>query len=177
MEILIPQAPWLLTIRNDTKITGPVLIIRERYESDDGKAKYLTSGKIYGANYRACRDAVRYMLGLVKDDVGRPLELQELLDNKLEFRGDIPLDRAIGSKLALLFVLHPQIRNKKRIELLAWRIERFTYEETQYWLGKVTLPTYGKRSVEWAKSGLRLMLAGQTEDMKEIEALLEQLRK
>ena len=103
--------------------------------------------------------------------------MQELIDDKTAFRGNIPLDRTVGTKIALLFKLHPQIRNESRVELLAWRIERFTFEESMYWLGKVSIPTYGKRSVEWAKSGLRLMLAGQSKDQKEIDELLDKLRK
>ena len=46
-----------------------------------------------------------------------------------------------------------------------------------YWLTKTTMQTYGARSVEWAKSGLRLMLAGQQKDEDEVDRLLEQLRK
>lgn len=177
MSPMIVSAPWVLTIKEEKKITGPVLVIKERREAGKGGTKLYSCGKIYGGDLRACKDAIRYMTGQVKDGVGRPLRIHELIDDKIEFRGDIPLDNSIGSKMALLFKLHPQIRNEKRIELLAWRIERFSYEESQYWLGKVSLPIYGKRSMEWAKSGLRLMLAGQTEDMKEIEELLDQLRK
>lgn len=177
MTPMLATAPWVLTVKEEKKVTGPVLVIKERREEDNGKTKLFTCGKIYNGDLRACKDAIRYMMGQVKDDVGRPLGIQEIIDDKIEYRGDIPLDNSIGSKMALLFKLHPQIRNQKRIELLAWRIERFTFEESQYWLGKVSLPTYGKRSVEWAKSGLRLMLAGQTEDMKEIEELLDRLRK
>ena len=83
----------------------------------------------------------------------------------------------IGAKLALLFRLHPRVNSQKRIELMAWRIERFSREETLYWLTKTTMQTYGARSVEWAKSGLRLMLAGQQKDEDEVDRLLEQLRK
>ena len=36
---------------------------------------------------------------------------------------------------------------------------------------------YGKRGMEWAKSGLRLMLAGQNKDQAEIDDLLDRLRK
>ena len=70
------------------------------------------------------------------------------------------------------------ISDTERIgELMAWRIERFSREETLYWLTKTTMQTYGARSVEWAKSGLRLMLAGQQKDEDEVDRLLEQLRK
>lgn len=177
MRPFISTAPWVLTIKEESKVTGPVLVIKERREIDNGETKLFICGKIYNGDLRACKDSIKYMMSQVKDDVGRPLGIQEMLEGKIEYRGDIPLDSNIGSKLALLFKLHPQIRNEKRIELLAWRIERFTYEESQYWLGKVSLPTYGERSMEWAKSGLRLMLAGQTEDMADIEHLLELLRK
>ena len=61
---------------------------------------------------------------------------------------------------------------------MVWRIERFSREETTYWLSKVSVESfYGKCGIEWAKSGLRLMLAGQQKDGAEVEALLEKLRK
>ena len=60
---------------------------------------------------------------------------------------------------------------------MAWRIERFSREETLYWLGKVSIPSYGRRGIEWAKSGLRLMLAGQQKDEAAVEELLQKLRK
>ena len=83
-----------------------------------------------------------------------------------------------GAKLALLFKLHGQIRSDERLELMAWRIERFGREETMYWLGKVSVESfYGKRGIEWAKSGLRLMLAGQQKDGAEVTRMLEALRK
>jgi len=118
------------------------------------------------------------MMGQVTDLAGRPLELQELIDDKIEFRGQIPLDEIAGSKLALLFKLHPQVRDDNRIELMAWRIERFSREETLYWLSKVSIEgLYGKRGIEWAKSGLRLMLAGQQRDIEVVDKLLQQLRR
>ena len=50
-------------------------------------------------------------------------------------------------------------------------------EETFYWLTKVSVPTYGRRGIEWAKSGLRLMLAGRQDDKKVIGEILDQIRK
>lgn len=177
MKRMVSTAPWVLRVTESKKVTGPVLVISERYKEEDGKTKLREYGRIYNGDLKACRNAIHYMLTQVLDDVGRPLGIQDLIDDRLAFRGNIPLDRTIGTKIALLFKLHPQIRNESRVELLAWRIERFTFEESMYWLGKVSIPTYGRRSIEWAKSGLRLMLAGQSKDQKEIDELLEKLRK
>ena len=177
IQPLTKTAPWLLRVTESSKVTGPVLVISERYEAENGNLRLREYGRIYNGDLKACRRAINYMLSQVLDDMGRPLGIQELIDDKLEFRGNIPLDRTIGTKIALLFKLHPQIRNESRVELLAWRIERFTVEESMYWLGKVSIPTYGERGMEWAKSGLRLMLAGKAEDMEAINELLEKMRK
>ena len=177
MEKMVKTAPWVLRVTESKKVSGPVLVISERYTSETGNTRLREYGRIYNGDLRACRNAIHYMMSQVCDDLGRPLGIQELIDDKMAFRGNIPLDRTVGTKIALLFKLHPQIRNSSRVELLAWRIERFTFEESMYWLGKVSVPTYGKRSVEWAKSGLRMMLAGQNKDQKEIDELLDKLRK
>ena len=177
MKQSVSSAPWVLRITQSSKVAGPVLVISERYKEEDGKTKLREYGRIYNGDLKACRNAIQYMLSQVHDDMGRPLGIQELIDDRIAYRGNIPLDKTIGTKIALLFKLHAQIRNESRVELLAWRIERFTFEESMYWLGKVSIPTYGKRSMEWAKSGLRLMLAGQSKDKKEIDELLDKLRK
>ena len=69
------------------------------------------------------------------------------------------------------------VRDRNRAELMAWRISRFSREETLYWFAKTSSSAYGKSSIEWAKSGLRVMLAGQQTNPKEVERLLTQLRK
>ena len=174
---LVKSAPWVLRVTESVKCTGPVLVISERYEAENGKKLLREYGRIFNGDLKACRRAINYMLSQVLDDLGRPLGIQELIDDKLAFRGNIPLDKTIGTKIALLFKLHPQIRDENRVELLAWRVERFTFEESMYWLGKVSIPTYGKRGMEWAKSGLRTMLSGKSEDKEAIRDLLEKLRK
>ena len=170
-------SPWVLRITESSKVAGPVLVISERYSDEKGVQKLREYGRIYNGDLRACKNAINYMLNQVLDEDGNSLGIAELIDNKVEYRGNIPLDKVIGTKMALLFKLHPQIHNESRTELLAWRIERFTFEESMYWLGKVSIPTYGKRSMEWAKSGLRLMLSGKAEDQASIDELLVQLRK
>ena len=177
LKSMVKDAPWVLHITESSKVTGPVLVISERYREDDGKTKLREYGRIYNGDLKACRNAIHYMLSQVLDDLGRPTGVQDMIDDKLAFRGNLPLDKTIGTKIALLFKLHAQIRDESRVELLAWRIERFTFEESMYWLGKVSIPTYGKRAIEWAKSGLRTMLAGQSQDREEINALLDKLRK
>ena len=177
IQSMTSSAPWVLRVTESTKVTGPVLVISERYEAENGNKCLREYGRIYNGDLKACRRAINYMLSQVLDDMGRPLGIQELIDEKLEFRGNIPLDKIIGTKIALLFKLHPQIRNESRVELLAWRIERFTFEESMYWLGKVSIPTYGTRGMEWAKTGLRVMLAGKPEDIDAINELLDKMRK
>lgn len=178
MKSMLKTAPWILRIAEQKKYTGPVLEICERRATEAGKTKLWEYGRIFNGNFRTCKVAIRYMMSQVTDNAGRPLGLQEFIDSKVAYRGQIPLDEVTGAKLALLFKLHGQVRSPERIELMAWRIERFSREETMYWLSKVSVESfYGKRGIEWAKSGLRLMLAGQQKDGKEVQRLLEALRK
>lgn len=177
MQPLFEKATWILRVTERKEFTGPVLEICERQSTDSGTTRLKEYGRIYNGTLRTCRNAICYMLSQELDDTGRSVGLQELIDEKTEYRGQIPLRDEIGAKLALLFKLHPQVRSQERIELMAWRIERFTREEALYWVSKVSIPVYGKRGIEWAKSGLRLMLAGQQKDETAVRELLEQLRK
>lgn len=177
MEPFMKGAPWILRVSEQKKYTGPLLEICERQSQENGTTKLKEYGRIYNGTLRTCRNAIRYMLSQELDALGRPIGLQELIDEKTEYRGHIPLRDEIGAKLALLFKLHPRVRSQERIELMAWRIERFTREEALYWVSKVSIPVYGQRGIEWAKSGLRLMLAGQEKDEEAVRELLEKLRK
>ena len=177
MQASMKEAPWVLRVSEQKKYTGPMLEICERQRTDTGTTRLKEFGRIYNGTLRTCKPAIRYMLSQELDEEGRPAGLQELIDEKIEYRGHIPLKETTGAKLALLFKLHPQVRSQERIELMAWRIERFTREEALYWVSKVSIPVYGRRGIEWAKSGLRLMLAGQQKDKEAVEELLRQLRK
>ena len=194
MQPLLKTAPWILRVTERKRFTGPVLEICERVPSqtcqaaEDGKQKpsglsesgrmqLKDWGRLYTGNLRVCLPAVRSIMMNVTDMQGRPLDVHLLLDDKITFRGKIPLDETTGGKLSLLFRLHSRVRNQDRAELMAWRIARFTREETMYWLTKVSVSAYGERSVEWAKSGLRLMLAGQQKDTEEVRRLLDEVRK
>ena len=190
MQPLLKTAPWIIRVTERKEFTGPVLEICERTlatTTTDAKKSTTTLttkrtklkewGRLYNGHLRVSLPALRNMLMNVTDEQGRSLGLQLLFDNEIAYRGQIPLDETIGGKLSLLFRLHPQVRSIERVELMAWRIERFSREETMYWLSKVSISSYGKRSVEWAKSGLRLMLAGQQRDKSEVQRLIEYLRK
>ena len=177
MQGSLKEAPWILRVSEQKKYTGPMLEICERQRTENGTTRLKEFGRIYNDALRTCKAAICYMLSQEIDQNGRPAGLQELIDDKIEYRGHIPLSETTGAKLALLFKLHPLVRSQERSELMAWRIERFTREEALYWVSKVSIPVYGKRGIEWAKSGLRLMLAGQQKDKKAVEELLLQLRK
>lgn len=177
MKSMTKDAPWILRVTERKGFTGPILEICERLPTDSGKTRLVDYGRIYNGTLRTCKRVICYMLSQELDQNGRCAGLQELIDDKIEYRGQIPLRDETGAKLALLFKLHPKVRSQERIELMAWRIERFTREEALYWVTKVSIPVYGQRGIEWAKSGLRLMLAGQQKDQKEVQELLDQLRR
>ncbi len=177
IQPLLKGATWIMRITERKGYTGPVLVLCERRKTEKGTERLYEYGCIYNGCLRACKRAIRIMLERVNDDAGRSLALQELIDDTITYRGQIPLNETIGAKLSLLSKLHPQVRRADRLELMAWRIERFSREETLYWLTKVSVPTYGRRGIEWAKSGLRMMLAGRQADGNVIQGLLDNLRK
>ncbi len=177
MQPSLKDSPWILRVTERKDYTGPLLEICERLTTDSGTTRLKEYGRIYNGALRTCKRAIRYMMSQELDQMGRSAGLHELIDDKIEYRGQIPLRDEIGAKLALLFKLHPQVRSQERIELMAWRIERFTREEALYWVSKVSIPVYGQRGIEWAKSGLRLMLAGQQKDEETVRELLDKLRK
>lgn len=177
MQPLLKNAPWILRITERKHRTGPVLVICERRSTETGSELH-EAGTIYERALRAARPVLRLLLAGVRDDLGRPLGLDALLAGEIAYRGTLPLDTDAGAKLALFAKLHPQVRREDRIELMAWRIERFTREETLYWLTKVSIPSlYGKTGIEWAKSGLRTMLAGHQSDKASVAKYLERIRK
>ena len=177
MKQFSKTSPWILRVSEQKKYTGPLITVCERTVSSKGNPCLVEHGYMHNGKLRFCKDAIRMIISHVANDNGEPLELQALMDDKLEYRGRIPLDDAAGAKLALLFALQATILDKERVELMAWRIERFTREESLYWLSKVTVPAYGEKSVAWAKTGLRAMLGGRPEDKDEIQSILNTIRK
>lgn len=178
MQPWLKTAPWILRITERKHRTGPVLVICERRSTETGSELH-EAGTIYERALRAARPVLRLLLAGVRDDLGRTFGLGTLLADGMTYRGQIPLNQETGAKIALLAKLHPNVHREDRIELMAWRIKRFTREETLYWLTKVSIPSlYGKTDIEWAKSGLRTMLAGhQTTPRELIAEALERLRK
>ena len=179
---LINNSPYILRITERKGYNNPVLEICERINIENEKTGKKTSrlkelGLIHGNNLRACQAAICYMVNHMVDNDGRPFDVHSLLRGNISYRGNIPLDTDAGAKIALLLRLQGQVRDSARAELMAWRIERFTQEEAMYWMSRTLVPTYGARSLEWNKSGLRIMLAGQQRDEDAVDDLLAKLRK
>ena len=179
---MINTSPYVLRVTERKGYNIPVLEICERNNIENENTGKKTSrlkelGLIHGNNLRACQAAICYMVNHMVDNDGRPFDIPSLLRGSIPFRGNIPLDTEAGSKLALLLRLQGQVRDSARAELMAWRIERFTQEEAMYWLARAIVPIYGARSLEWNKSGLRIMLAGQQKDEDAVDELLAKLRK
>jgi len=175
---LLPTASWVLRITEMKDKPSPVLVIKERAEDKKDKEeamKLYDRGIIYGQSYRRCLPIIRLILNGVSDNAGIPLELQRIFaGNRVSFRGNLPLNQEAGAKLAIMFKLQERMGDINRIELIAWRVERFTREEAVYWWTRAT--QYGEAASRWAQSGMRIMLGGQPKD-PEIENMLEQLRK
>ena len=162
--------PWQMTVKTGRNGTPTLEIVNTEWDSPE------TYGRISYSTLRHCRDTIQTILSRVHDKLGRPLGIQALIDDRTAFRGTLPLSIETGTKLALIAILAHGIKDPDRIELLTRRIGRFTYEEASYWLGKATIPVYGDGSLAWARTGLRIMLAGQPGDKEPIEAALDKLR-
>jgi len=184
MKPLCADSRWLLRITEHTDRPSPVLVIKERVprrgETDRSdqmaqKTELKDRGILYGKSLRACLPAVREIIRRICDPSGIPLELHRILNNgNIDFRGNLPLDEEAGAKLALMFKLQERISDMARVELISWRVQRFSREEAVYWLTRLT--QYSEPLNRWAQAGMRLMLAGQAGD-KAVNAVLDSLRK
>lgn len=181
IRYLLQRAPWVLRITEFKDKPAPVLVVKERVtieekNGESGAKRVLKDrGLLYGQSLRRCLPVIRTILSGVCDDAGIPLELQRFLPNgRITFRGNLPLDEEAGVKLALIFKLQERVKEMDRVELIAWRVERFSREEASYWLTRLT--QYGNAANRWAQAGMRLMLGGQPGD-KEIVNMLEKLRR
>jgi len=181
---LLAGAPWVLRVTEHKDKPAPVLVIKKRVfiegnPKKNGKAPGRTilkeQGLLYGQNLRSCLPVIRTIIGGVCDDAGIPLDLHRFLNNgRIAFRGNLPLDEEAGVKLSLIFKLAERVKDMNRVELIAWRVERFSYEEAAYWLTRAT--QYGEAASRWALAGMRIMLGGQPED-RAIRHWLTKLRR
>lgn len=179
----VAAAPWVLRVTEVKDKPSPVLIIKERYtldtgadNADDQKRRVLRDrGLLYGQSLRRCLRALQTILDEVLDEVGIPLGIARYIPaGHISFRGNLPLDHTAGSKLALIFKLQERVKDMDRVELIAWRVERFTREEALYWLTRAT--QFGEVGNRWAQAGMRTMLGGQPGDPA-IQDLLSKMRK
>ncbi|PDO10503.1 MAG: hypothetical protein BLM47_07205 [Candidatus Reconcilbacillus cellulovorans] len=168
------QAPWLLRVTEFRDKPSPVLVVKEKFFGEKNAIK--ERGLMYGESLRRCLPVIRRILSRICDIDGVPMGLEKFFPNgSIRFRGNLPLNREAGAKLALLFKLQERVSDLDRVELIALRVERFTAEEAAYWLA---LATYSQDEAvrRWATAGMRILLGGQPGD-KAIEALLDKLRK
>ena len=181
---LVAGAPWVLRVTEHHDKPGPVLIVKERFtpKEDPEAVRTVPIGKqlrdrgvFYGQALRRCLPVIRQIVSGVCDEAGVPLDLQRYFSNgQLTFRGNLPLNKEAGPKLSLIFKLSERVLDMDRVELMAWRVERFSAEETVYWLTRAT--QFGEAASRWAQAGMRIMLGGQPGD-KAIQSMLEKMRK
>lgn len=176
MNNMLMIAPWIMRIVENAK-NGVTLQIFEVQYDEQAKRILKKHGEINGSKLRICKEPLRYMLTEVKDDLGNSIGLQNLLEGSVTYRGDIPLDKTVGVKLALVAILVASINHEAKAELISWRIERISAEEAFYWFGKVTVPVYGVKAMQWAVIGMRTILAGPTDQKVNYEEMLEKLRR
>ena len=175
-------SPWVLRLADHRGKPSPVMVIKERvfvggYEDDAEKPRnprLKDVGIMCGPAMQRCLKPLHEMLARVCDPDGVPLELQRIIATKsITYRGNLPLDEESGSKIALLFILQQRMQDLDRIELIAWRVQRFTREEAVYWLSRAS--QYGDAPNRWAQSGMRTMLGGQPGD-EEVAKMLRDFR-
>lgn len=178
---LVRHAPWVLRVTELQGRPSPVLVIKERYfpeigsPEDNSKPPRPTlrdRGLIYGEALRRCVPIIRRIISEVRDEADIPLDLQSYIPaSRITFRGNLPLDDEAGTKLALIFKLQERLQDMDRVELIAWRVHRFTREEAEYWRTRST--QYGRAGNRWAIAGMRMMLGGQAGDPNIVRMLDE----
>jgi hypothetical protein len=181
---LSEKAAWILRITEYKDKPVPVLVVKERTsskkddemdEKTESRAYLRDRGLLYGQPLRRCLPVLRAVLSRVCDPMGVPLELQRFLKNdRILYRGNLPLDEEAGAKLSLIFKLQERVKEIDRVELIAWRVERFSREEAVYWLSRAT--QYGEAANRWAQAGMRTILGGQPGDPA-IAEMLDKMRK
>lgn len=183
LERMARTAPFVLRIARWRDVTGPVLIVKERWEAPklpagNGKVvrgpgaappkrkkreNYADRGHVSGEIQRLMLPLLRTIVARVKDAHGVPLHLERWLTTEAMRQPiTLPLDEESGAKLALIFRLQERVADRERIELMVRRIERLTREEAQYFLTRTT--RFGNDANRWAVSGLRILLGGQAKD-------------
>jgi len=166
------NSPWVLSVISSADDL-PVLVVKERravFTSRGGSRLVLKNrGKLSAESLRRCLPIIRQIVSRVWDENNVPLELQRQLPDRIQFRGDLPLDEEAGSKLALIFKLQERVKELDRVELIARRVERFTREEAGYWLSRMI--NYGKQEGRWAVLGMRIMLGGNARNMATLTVL------
>lgn len=179
---LLSRAPWILRVTEHKDKPSPVLIVKERLQSDNGQNNGASAqrgflrerGLLYGTAQRRCLPVLRIILSQVCDEAGIPLGLEQFLKKgPISLRGNLPLDEEAGCKLALIFRMQERVADLDRVELIARRVERFTREEAVYWHSRTN--NFGEAANRWALAGARIILGGQPGDPG-IETMLEELR-
>ena len=178
------KAPWALRITEHRDKPAPVMIVKERILPEQrADTDHLVAprsvlrqrGLLYGPAQVRCLPVIRTILTRVCDKAAIPFELHRFLQGKrISFRGNLPLDEEAGPKLALLFKLQERIKEMDRVELIARRVDRFTREEAAYWHSRIT--SFGDAANRWALAGMKVMLAGQSQDPN-VAIMLEELRR
>ena len=182
LDRLWQRAPFVLRITEWKTYPAPVLVISERGWDEEQthppgpaakpanrqdapvfstKGALVGRGHVWGGAWRRIHPVIRAELRHVTDDHGVPLELDQYLARPATpFRGNLPLDDEAGAKLALTFRLSERVKDLDRVELIARRVAAFTREEAAYWLSR--LVHFGKIRNQWAVTGLRILLAGES---------------
>lgn len=124
---------------------------------------------IYGSALTRIGYVLRSILADMKDHAGIPLQTKDMLriGNEVTFEGYE--QEQIWNKLVLIAKLQSRVTSLTRVEIIALRVKRFSYEEATYWLSRIT--DYGEPMNTWALKGLRLMLAGSPNDPERYEVL------
>ena len=135
---LVPDAPWMLRVTDLSDKPSPVFVIKQRRTvplepSRNGQGKkskrsaqnqgslfgdsaaekviLQERGLIYGESQRRCLPVLREIVSRVQDDHQAGLELQRLLPlDRIQFRGNLPLDDESGCKLTLIFKLQERVK-------------------------------------------------------------------
>ncbi len=168
------MSPWMLVIKEKSVGEPPVLMAATREDFEDGH-------KPDEMNYQDYQHCIFPLWDILKSEFdanGVPVDYTKIINEKMTYRGEQTLSEEAGQKLSLFFTLAHKSRLPSHcLELMCWRISRFTREEAGYWHAFVCFPEYygSKRCRAWHIKGLRLMLAGEPRDSKDVYTIIGKL--
>jgi hypothetical protein len=148
------------TMKHEARMNNGSLHLVE--QTEDGENVFT----LHEQEVSRVKDVLQRWLSCVLDERGVPRNAQQIIDNG----GSISIGEETFCRLSLLAILSTGRMSRRRLIVLANRLDKFSREECMYWFSRASYSWYGDVAKRWAIAGMRLMLcgSGDEEETKEI---------